>query len=394
MPQPVDMFGPDGQVHEVQQGDMQAAMQSGGELAHQLQGPDGQVHYVRHSQLGEALKSGGIPVAAIHIPVQQPEFVSMLTGGKEDPLEKQGRESYDKANGNVGMPGTTEGPGMVRGLAEYDKASGGEIGGGVHDIAKGNISKGLHRIISGTANATAPAAALVGPAAVAAAPAATTLSVGGGIAGSKLASAGANALGATPDQSELAGDVGGLVGGLGGAKLSKLVPSATNAGKLFQQASAKAGNLPVDISGAGNAALRAQELAENGAKMPTLLNKFLKKATAPGTDEMNFDTARDFYSNAGQQSIMQRLTTSPVMKRQIAQFRGDLGGAIQYTADQAGVGTEYRQALQEYRQAMIAKGISKAALLTMGAMLALKAGHAVLGGDAVNFVQKVAAAVP
>lgn len=81
------MFGPDGQVHEVQQGDMQAAMQSGGELAHQLQGPDGQIHYVRHSQLGDALKSGGIPAAAIgQIPTTnvQPEsaadFVNRITG--------------------------------------------------------------------------------------------------------------------------------------------------------------------------------------------------------------------------------------------------------------------------------------------------------------------------
>lgn len=166
------------------------------------------------------------------------------------------------------------------------------------------------------------------------------------------------------------------------------IPSAKYAGKLFQQVSDSAGSLPVDISGAGNSALRAQELAENGAKMPTLLNKFLKKATAPGTGEMNYDTARDFYSNAGEQSIMQRLTTSPKMQRQIAQFRGNLGDAIQATADQAGVGDQYRQALQEYSQAMQVKKLGKYALT----LAAIKAGQQVLGGKVFDVIKGAATA--
>jgi hypothetical protein len=116
------------------------------------------------------------------------------------------------------LPGSTEGPGMLEGLSDYDKASGGEIGGGVHDIADGNVAKGLHRVLGGFMSAAAPAIALTGPASVAAAPVTTGLSVAGGIAGQKAAHAGAEALGATPDQADLAGDVAGLASGVGIAK--------------------------------------------------------------------------------------------------------------------------------------------------------------------------------
>lgn len=78
-PTPVDMFGPDGQVHSVNQGDVQAALASGGEFAHQLKAPDGQIHYVRHSQLGYALKAGGVPVAALEQQTTQPQPSSALS---------------------------------------------------------------------------------------------------------------------------------------------------------------------------------------------------------------------------------------------------------------------------------------------------------------------------
>ena len=154
----------------------------------------------------------------------------------DDSLAKEARANYDKVHGNVGMPGASEGAGLMEGLAEYDKASGGEVAGGVHDILQGNVAKGLHRIISGTGNAAAPVAALVGPASVAAAPLTTGLSVGGGLVGSKAARAGATALGATPDQANLAGDVGGFAGGYAGAKLPALAGKAALLGRTPQEA--------------------------------------------------------------------------------------------------------------------------------------------------------------
>jgi hypothetical protein len=76
-------------------------------------------------------------------------------------LSDQARADYMKKGGDVGLPGSTEGAPLMQGLADYDKASGGEVGGGVHDILQGNVAKGLHRIISGVGSGVAPMAAVV-----------------------------------------------------------------------------------------------------------------------------------------------------------------------------------------------------------------------------------------
>lgn len=126
--------------------------------------------------------------------------------GRSD-LAQQGRASFDAKQGNVGMPGSFEG--HPENIGEYIPASVGEMAGGVKDIAQGNIARGGHRIIGGAGNALLP----VAPFAAAGAPGLFVRGVAGGLAGSKLAQSGAEALGANPDQSDLAGDVGGLVGG-------------------------------------------------------------------------------------------------------------------------------------------------------------------------------------
>lgn len=141
-----------------------------------------------------------------------------------------------KFDPNSPLPGSTEGHGMLGGLAEWDKASGGEIGGGVGDILKGDVAKGLHRIISGTGSATVPAAALVAAPLAAAAPLTTALSLGGGMAGQTLGQKAASAMGASPDQAALAGDVGGLAGGYAGAKLPAVAGRAALLGRTPEAA--------------------------------------------------------------------------------------------------------------------------------------------------------------
>jgi hypothetical protein len=124
-------------------------------------------------------------------------------------LAQQGRASYDAKGGNVEMPGSTEGPGLLRGLAGYEEAGPGEIGGGVADISRGNVARGAHRVISGAGATLLPVAALAAPAA----PGLAARGLAGGLLGSKLARSGAETFGASPDQTDLAGDVGGLLGG-------------------------------------------------------------------------------------------------------------------------------------------------------------------------------------
>ena len=151
-------------------------------------------------------------------------------------LSKEARANYDKAHGNLEMPGSTEGAALMSNLADWDKASGGEIGGGVHDIVKGDVAKGLHRIISGAGAGAAPVAALAGPTAIARAPLTTALSVGGGIAGGKVAGGAARAVGATPDQAQLAEDAGSFAGGYLGAGAPALAKKGLLLGKTPQEA--------------------------------------------------------------------------------------------------------------------------------------------------------------
>lgn len=115
---------------------------------------------------------------------------------------------------NASNPGASEGAGLREGLGEYVDRSAGDVLRGGTNIAKGNIAKGTHQILSGGMNATTPML----PFAAAGAPLAVARAGVGGYAGSKLARGGAETLGATPDQADVASDVGGIAGGIAGAK--------------------------------------------------------------------------------------------------------------------------------------------------------------------------------
>lgn len=129
--------------------------------------------------------------------------------------------SADLINGAVPpsgkIPGSFEG--HPENIGEYIPRTAGEVGGGVTDIAHGDIAKGAHRVISGAGEGLAPVTL---PFAAAAAPVATAVALGTGAAGQMAGKEGAKALGASEDQSDLAGDIGGLAGGYGGAKVGKV----------------------------------------------------------------------------------------------------------------------------------------------------------------------------
>lgn len=90
-----------------------------------------------------------------------------------------------------------------------------QAGKGAVNMAKGNIAKGGNQVFSGIGTTALPFAVMTAPAA----PLATLRAVVGGIAGSKLASSGAQALGANPDQADLAGNIGGAAGGYAANKI-------------------------------------------------------------------------------------------------------------------------------------------------------------------------------
>lgn len=132
-------------------------------------------------------------------------------------LINQGQAAYAKDKTH-GMPGSFEG--HPENVGEYIPQTVGEAGGGVKDIAQGNIARGAHRIISGALNVPAPLLPIVG----AAAPVPTVVGLATGALGQKAGKAGSKALGASEDQSDLIGDITGLVGGYGGSKIGAKIP--------------------------------------------------------------------------------------------------------------------------------------------------------------------------
>jgi hypothetical protein len=96
---------------------------------------------------------------------------------------------------------------------------------GLRDIWHGNYAKGAHGVITGAATTAAPMVAPELLPAIAAAPGAAALTAVAGYAGSAGASRLASAVGATPDQAALAGDVAGLGAGAAIAKVG--VPALT-----------------------------------------------------------------------------------------------------------------------------------------------------------------------
>lgn len=159
--------------------------------------------------------------------------------------------------------------------------------------------------------------------------------------------------------------------------LGKLFASGTRAGENFKQAAAAAKDNPVPITDELSGALsRYQQLVDAGGSRALSVNKLLNRVTSPDKGPLTYGEARDFYSNISRLSAdeMQRLT--PVMKQQIGAIRAALNNAVQGTANQAGVGPQYSQAMSEFAQAARNKDLAtKAAKIGAGAAV----GHEAYG---------------
>jgi hypothetical protein len=140
------------------------------------------------------------------------------------------------------------------------------------------------------------------------------------------------------------------------------IPNAERAGRNFQAVMQAAKDVPVDLAAASTPALKAQELREAGASMPSVVNKFLQRTTAPGGEPLTYDQSRLFASNAGRLSADEASRMIPPMKAQVAGLAKALNDANAAAAEQAGVGQLYTDAVNEYRQAMKLKGAKEAAL--------------------------------
>lgn len=136
---------------------------------------------------------------------------------KPIPAGLQGKSTFAERLNAGSNPGSFEG--HPENIGEYVPRTIGEAAGGVADIAGGRSARGTHRIIGAAGNALMPVGAL----AAGGAPLATGLSLAAGYTGGKLLRGGAEAIGANPDQADVAEDVGNIAGGYAGAKATPFV---------------------------------------------------------------------------------------------------------------------------------------------------------------------------
>jgi hypothetical protein len=124
--------------------------------------------------------------------------------------------------------------------------------------------------------------------------------------------------------------------------------STTRAGRTFQQVNQGAGKVPVQITPElSDAALAVKDLADAGQSLPSVVGKFIRRATDPNAAPITFEEARRFAQNASRLSVSDYLQSNRAMRRLIGQFHGALNDAVQQTADKAGVGQEFAQAMRE-----------------------------------------------
>ncbi len=174
---------------------------------------------------------------------------------------------------------------------------------GINDFIGGDYAKGAHEAISGAGITAAP---MVAPAAVAgaiAAPVTAGLTLAGGLAGGKLASMAADAAGATPDQSALAGDVGMVAGGAGGSKLPALASRGVAKGALNATAAA------LDNPVAGAISPRARNLGELAGKLADAIKA--KEPASSSPDAAHLDLSQRVPAGSlTQQQIGERLAAA------------------------------------------------------------------------------------
>jgi len=129
-------------------------------------------------------------------------------------LWEQGRQSYE-AQKNLPVNQRTQSnlgssfEGHPENIGEYGVATGGRAAEGAVDISRGNYAMGANKLLQAGGNAIAPMAPLM----AASAPVMAARAVAGGYVGQKVAGAGAQIAGATPDQQALSENLGNLVGG-------------------------------------------------------------------------------------------------------------------------------------------------------------------------------------
>ena len=154
------------------------------------------------------------------------------------------------------------------------------------------------------------------------------------------------------------------------------IPRMARAGRNFQKVMGVAKNVPLNVEGPGQVALRLQQLAERGGTEPRVVGKLLRRVTDPEKAPMNFEEGRDFYSNISRLSANEFNSLNPTVQREMGNLRAALNQSLEQAAGSVGKGELYAGAMKEYAQA------AKVRAMKDGLVSALKKAALPAGGAA------------
>ncbi len=156
--------------------------------------------------------------AGPHVNMETAESHDLIVSPLSETAKARRAKVDQQDKGYQGMQGASEGAPLAEALGDWTEQGPIAVAKGGRDILRGDIAKGGHELISGGGKLIEPALPLIGVAA----PAATARGLIGSEVGGYVAKKGAEALGATPDQSAFASDIGSVAGAGVGVKVNKL----------------------------------------------------------------------------------------------------------------------------------------------------------------------------
>lgn len=130
------------------------------------------------------------------------------------------------------------------------------------------------------------------------------------------------------------------------------IPTQAKAGKLFEQTMGKAADLPVDTTASSDPLMRAYEMGERGMARPKVVNQMVRRLTSPDAEPMTYREARDFASSLSRQSSTEGQKLTPAMKSKVGELSHAFNEDVGRTAQGAGVGEQYQNAMKGYHRAM------------------------------------------
>jgi hypothetical protein len=130
------------------------------------------------------------------------------------------------------------------------------------------------------------------------------------------------------------------------------LPSASAAGETLNKIKKLAGDIPIDMKKPGNTALQIYEQSQRGTTLPTVVRKFIQRATSPDEGPITYAEAKDFQSNVSGLSAAERMKMSPKIKMLLGQLNADLKESLTGAAGVAGKADEFTKAMGDYHKAM------------------------------------------